>query len=129
MAFHCIQNNIQLLTMAFEILPNLFLLFLISSPTISPPLPWELVILRFFLFLLLLLLLLSRFSRVRLSATHRWQPTRLPHPWDSSVSRVRQSPSTLVWHFLFSLPRTLIHEHLLLVIQSHFNVISLESCF
>ena len=33
--------------------------------------------------LLLLLLLLSRFSRVRLCATHRWQPTRLPHPWDS----------------------------------------------
>ena len=34
---------------------------------------------------LLLLLLLSRFSCVRLCAsqTHRWQPTRLPHPWDS----------------------------------------------
>ena len=31
----------------------------------------------------LLLLLLSRFSRVRLCATHRRQPTRLPHPWDS----------------------------------------------
>ena len=31
----------------------------------------------------LLLLLLSRFSRVRLCATHRQQPTRLPHPWDS----------------------------------------------
>ena len=31
----------------------------------------------------LLLLLLSRFSRVRLCATHRWQPTRLHHPWDS----------------------------------------------
>ena len=27
-----------------------------------------------------LLLLLSHFSRVR---PHRWQPTRLPHPWDS----------------------------------------------
>ena len=33
--------------------------------------------------LLLLLLLLSRFSRVRLCATHRQQPTRLPRPWDS----------------------------------------------
>ena len=33
--------------------------------------------------LLLLLLLLSHFSRVRLCATHRWQPTRLPRPWDS----------------------------------------------
>ena len=33
--------------------------------------------------LLLLLLLLSRFSRVRLCATHRRQPTRLPRPWDS----------------------------------------------
>ena len=31
----------------------------------------------------LLLLLLSRFSRVRPCATPRWQPTRLPHPWDS----------------------------------------------
>ena len=26
---------------------------------------------------------LSRFSRVRRCATHRQQPTRLPHPWDS----------------------------------------------
>ena len=32
---------------------------------------------------MLLLLLLSRFSRVRLHATHRQQPTRLRHPWDS----------------------------------------------
>ena len=32
---------------------------------------------------MLLQLLLSRFSRVRLCATHRQQPTRLPHPWDS----------------------------------------------
>ena len=31
---------------------------------------------------LLLLLLLNHFSRVRLCATHRRQPTRLPHPWD-----------------------------------------------
>ena len=30
-----------------------------------------------------MLLLLSRFSCVRLCATHREQPTRLPHPWDS----------------------------------------------
>ena len=28
-------------------------------------------------------MLLSRFSRVRLCATHRQQPTRLPRPWDS----------------------------------------------
>ena len=28
------------------------------------------------------LLLLSRFSHVQLWVTHRWQPTRLPHPWD-----------------------------------------------
>ena len=33
--------------------------------------------------LLALLLQLSRFSRVRLYATHRWQPTRLPRPWNS----------------------------------------------
>ena len=32
---------------------------------------------------LLLLLLLSRFSGVRLCATHRRQPIRLPRPWDS----------------------------------------------
>ena len=31
----------------------------------------------------LLLLLLSHVSRVRLCATHRRQPTRLPRPWDS----------------------------------------------
>ena len=30
-----------------------------------------------------LLLLLSHFSRVRLCVTHRGQPTRLRHPWDS----------------------------------------------
>ena len=30
-----------------------------------------------------LLLLLSHFSHVRLCATHRRQPTRLPRPWDS----------------------------------------------
>ena len=28
-------------------------------------------------------LLLSRFSRVQLVRPHRWQPTRLPRPWDS----------------------------------------------
>ena len=33
--------------------------------------------------LLLLLLLLSHFSHVGPCATHRRQPTRLPHPWDS----------------------------------------------
>ena len=27
--------------------------------------------------------MLSHFSCVRLCATHRWQPTRLPRPWDS----------------------------------------------
>ena len=32
---------------------------------------------------LLPLLLLSRCSRVRPCVTHRWQPTRLPRPWDS----------------------------------------------
>ena len=30
-----------------------------------------------------MLLLLSHFSHVRLCVTHRWQPTRLPRPWDS----------------------------------------------
>ena len=32
---------------------------------------------------LLLLLLLSHVSRVQLCWPHRWQPTRLPRPWDS----------------------------------------------
>ena len=36
-----------------------------------------------YLLLLLLLLLLSRFSRVRLCAAHRRQPTGLLRPWDS----------------------------------------------
>ena len=72
------------------------------------------------------MLLLSHFSRVRLCATHRWQPTRLPHPWDSpgkntgvvchfflqcmrvkSESEVAQScPSDLVD---YSLPGSSIH--------------------
>ena len=30
-----------------------------------------------------MLLLLSHFSHVRLCGPHRWQPTRLPYPWDS----------------------------------------------
>ena len=33
--------------------------------------------------IVLLLLLLSRFSHIWLWQPHRWQPTRLPHPWDS----------------------------------------------
>ena len=36
-----------------------------------------------FLLRAMLLLLLSRFSHVQLCAPHWWQPTRLPHPWDS----------------------------------------------
>ena len=31
-----------------------------------------------------LLLLLSHFSRVNSVQPHRWQPTRLPRPWDSA---------------------------------------------
>ena len=41
---------------------------------------WEALL---YIYIYMLLLLLSHFSRVRLCATHRWQPTRLPHPWDS----------------------------------------------
>ena len=37
----------------------------------------------------LLLLLLSRFSHVDSVRPHRWQPIRLPRPWDS--------PGTLEW--------------------------------
>ena len=33
--------------------------------------------------IIVLQLLLSHFSCVRLCATHKQQPTRLPHPWDS----------------------------------------------
>ena len=37
----------------------------------------------------LLLLLLSHFSHIRLYATHRPQPTRLPRPWDSPGKNTR----------------------------------------
>ena len=44
---------------------------------------------------MLLLLLLSHFSRVNSVQPHRWQPIRLPRPWDS------QSKNTGVGcHFL-----------------------------
>ena len=78
--------------------------------------------------LLLLLLLLSRFSRVRLSATHRRQPSRLPCPWDSpgkntgvgcyfllqcmkvkSESEVAQSCPTLSDPMDCSLPGSSVH--------------------
>ena len=80
------------------------------------------------LLLLLLLLLLSRFSRVRLCATHRWQPTRLPCPWYSpgknigvgchfllqcmkvkSESEVAQSCPTLLDPVDCSLPGSSVH--------------------
>ena len=75
------------------------------------------------------LLLLSRFSRVRLCATHRWQPTRLPCPWDSpgkntgvgchvllqcmkvkSESEVAQSCPTLSDPMDFSPPGSSVHR-------------------
>ena len=78
--------------------------------------------------MLLLLLLLSRFSRVRLCATHRWQPTRLHRPWDSpgkstgvgchfllqcmkvkSEREVAQSCPTLSYPMDCSLPGSSIH--------------------
>ena len=78
--------------------------------------------------LLLLLLLLSRFNRVQLCATHRRQPTRLPHPWDSpgkntgvgchfllqcmkvkSESEVTQSCLTLSHRMDCSLPGSSVH--------------------
>ena len=77
---------------------------------------------------LLLLLLLSHFSCVRLCATHRWQPTRLPSPWDfpgknngvgchfllqcmkmKSESEVAQSCPTLSDPMDCSLPGSSIH--------------------
>ena len=39
--------------------------------------------------------MLSHFSRVRLYVTHRWQPTRLPRPWDSPGKNTRVG-----FHFL-----------------------------
>jgi len=79
--------------------------------------------------LLLLLLLLSCFSCVWLCATHRRQPTRLPHPWDSpgkntgvgchfllqcmkvrSESEVAQSCPTLCNPMDCSLPGSSVHE-------------------
>ena len=83
-----------------------------------------------------MLLLLSRFSHVRLCATvmsdsvrpHRWQPTRLPRPWDSpgtntgvgchfllqcmkvkSESEVSQSCPTLSEPMDCSLPGSSVH--------------------
>ena len=77
---------------------------------------------------MLLLLLLSCFSRVRLSATHRQQSTRLPRPWDSpgkntgvgchfllpcmkvkSESEVTQSCPTLSNPIDCSLPGSSVH--------------------
>ena len=76
------------------------------------------------------MLLLSRFSRVRLVRTHRWerQPTRLRHPWDSpgkntgvgcqfllqcmkvkSESEVAQSCPTLSDPVDCSLPGSAVH--------------------
>ena len=74
------------------------------------------------------LLLLSHFSRVRLCATHRRQPTRLPCPWDSpgkntgvgchfllqcmkvkSESEVAQPCSTLCDPMDCSLPGSSVH--------------------
>ena len=78
--------------------------------------------------LLRLLLLLSCFSCVRLCATHRWQPTRLPRPWDSpgkntgvgchfllqctkvkSESEIAQSCPTLSDRMDCSLPGSSVH--------------------
>ena len=76
-----------------------------------------------------LLLLLSRFSRVSDSVRpHRWQPTRLPRPWDSpgkntgvgchfllqcmivkSESEVAQSCPTLHDPMVCSLPGSSVH--------------------
>ena len=77
---------------------------------------------------LLLLLLLSRFSRVDSGRPHRWQPTRLPRPWDSpgkntgvgchfllqymkvkSESEIAQSCPTLHDPMDYSLPGRSIH--------------------
>ena len=80
------------------------------------------------LLVLLLLLLLSRVSRVRLCATHRRQPARLPRPWGSpgkntgvgchfllqcmkvkSESEVAQSCLTLSGPMDCSLPSSSVH--------------------
>ena len=56
---------------------------------------------------MLLLLLLSRFSRVRLCATRRRKPTRLPRPWDSPGNNTgvgrgeKKKGLTIVVHSLF----------------------------
>ena len=82
------------------------------------------------MYLVLLLLLLSHFSRVRSHSvrSHRWQPTRLPCPWDSpgkntgvgchfllqcvkvkSESEVAQSCLTLSDPMDYSLPGSSVH--------------------
>jgi len=91
-------------------------------------LPSPLLFLYSHFYMKLLLLLLNRFSRVRLCATHRWQPTRLTCPWDSpgkntgagchfllqcmkvkSKSEVTQSCPTLSDPMDCSLPGSSIH--------------------
>ena len=47
------------------------------------PCPWLVGVYTGLVIIKILLLLLSRFSHVWLCATHRRQPTRLPHPLDS----------------------------------------------
>ena len=70
-----------------------------------------------------LLLLLSRFSRVRLCATPRRQPTRLPCPWDSpdkntgvgchfllQCRKVKSEREVLSRVRLFMTPQTAAHQ-------------------
>ena len=64
----------------------------------------------------ILLLLLSHFSRVRLCATHRRQPTRLPRPWDSPGKN-----TGVGCHFLLQ-PNALL---LLLLLLSRFSRVRL----
>ena len=54
----------------------------------------------------MLLLLLSHFSCVRLCATHRWQTTRLPRPWDSPDKN-----TGVGCHFLFQCMKMKSESH------------------
>ena len=119
----------------FSLSSSTFIKRLLSSSSLSPIKVVSSAYLRLLIFLLevlllllLLLLLPSRSSCVWLCATHRRQPTGLPHPWDSpgkntgvgchfllqcmkvkSQSEVTQSCPTLLDPMDCSLPGSSVH--------------------
>ena len=76
-------------------------------PTLVSPKEYKYILPLENLFMLqMLLLLLSHFSCVRLCATHRWQTTRLPRPWDSPDKN-----TGVGCHFLFQCMKMKSESH------------------